>query len=194
MLHCQNPECLKSSCTQCGLADHIPLRCDEVEKDDQVALRTRVEQEMTAALLRACWRCRKSFYKTEGCNHMTCSCGGEMCYLCGKKLQKNEWRQHFSNPPPSEGGRGAGGDWTKTNDGRCRLYVNSDKLNSSRVTDAGQRAYREGVAETGVELHELHGVHGLAGAGKGKAKGKGKGKGKGEGRAGQVRGTGGRPP
>ena len=41
------------------------------------------QQEMTAALLRACWRCRKSFYKTEGCNHMTCaSCRHDFCWLC----------------------------------------------------------------------------------------------------------------
>ena len=34
------------------------------------------------SMLRECWQCKKLFYREGGCNHMTCSCGAHMCYIC----------------------------------------------------------------------------------------------------------------
>ncbi len=44
---CQNPECGKESCRLCGELAHIPLRCEEVEKDAEVRKRTYIENKMT---------------------------------------------------------------------------------------------------------------------------------------------------
>lgn len=49
---CLNPDCMKESCRSCKEPSHIPLRCDEIEKDGDVQARTYVENKMTEALLR----------------------------------------------------------------------------------------------------------------------------------------------
>ena len=79
---CQNPECGKESCRLCHELSHIPQRCEEVENDAEVKKRTYIENAMTEALIRQCWKCKKPIIKQGGCNHMTCVCGAEMCYLC----------------------------------------------------------------------------------------------------------------
>ncbi|KAL3284083.1 hypothetical protein HHI36_018251, partial [Cryptolaemus montrouzieri] len=48
---CQNPDCLKETCRLCKEASHVPLRCDEVEKDADVKNRVYIENKMTEALL-----------------------------------------------------------------------------------------------------------------------------------------------
>ncbi|MFN9955782.1 MAG: Rcat domain-containing protein [bacterium] len=30
-----------------------------------------------------CYNCKFWVEKTEGCDHMTCKCGAEFCYICG---------------------------------------------------------------------------------------------------------------
>lgn len=67
----------------CGEISHIPLRCDEVMKTRQTEERRFVESRMSEAMLRTCWKCKKKFFKVEGCNCITCVCGAKMCYLCG---------------------------------------------------------------------------------------------------------------
>ncbi len=87
IFHCQNPDCGKESCRLCKEISHIPLRCDEVEKDSEVRKRTYIENKMTEALIRQCWKCKKPFLKSDGCNKMTCECGAQMCYLCRKPVR-----------------------------------------------------------------------------------------------------------
>ena len=61
---------------------HVPLTCDEVEKDSEVRARTLLENVATEAMIRQCPKCSNRFYKEDGCNKMKCSCGQSMCYLC----------------------------------------------------------------------------------------------------------------
>ena len=60
---CQNPDCGKESCRLCKEISHIPLRCEEVEKDAEVRKRTFIENKMTEAMVRRCWKCSKPFIK-----------------------------------------------------------------------------------------------------------------------------------
>ncbi|KAG0722239.1 E3 ubiquitin-protein ligase RNF216 [Chionoecetes opilio] len=82
VLECLNPECLKESCRVCKEPSHIPLRCEEVERDDQKDARTVLENKMAEAMIRQCPKCEKRFVTEGGCNKMTCACGTVMCYLC----------------------------------------------------------------------------------------------------------------
>ena len=84
---CQNPDCGKESCRLCKEFSHIPLRCEEVEKDAEVRKRTYIEKKMTEAMIRNCWKCQKPFVKADGCNKMTCDCGASMCYLCRQPVR-----------------------------------------------------------------------------------------------------------
>ena len=70
VLDCPNVDCGRSSCRHCKEESHIPLRCDEVEKEVEKDLRLSIEERMTEARLRTCpnTKCGKKFYKTEGCN------------------------------------------------------------------------------------------------------------------------------
>lgn len=77
----------------CNEPNHIPLRCEEVEKEKETSYRTFVENKMTEAMIRTCWHCKKRFFKVEGCNKMTCTCGASMCYLCRKPIKDYD---HFS--------------------------------------------------------------------------------------------------
>ena len=123
---CGNPECGKQTCRLCGEESHIPLTCEEVEKDDEVKARTKVENAMTEAMLRECVKCKKKFFKEEGCNKMTCECGQTMCYLCRKPVS-NDYKHFY----------GQGGTPKK---GLCPLWSNVSKLHTDEVTDAAKKA------------------------------------------------------
>ena len=85
---CQNPDCGKESCRLCKEISHIPLRCEEVEKDAETRKRTYIENKMSEALIRKCYKCHKPFVKLDGCNKMTCpDCGAQMCYLCKQPVR-----------------------------------------------------------------------------------------------------------
>lgn len=60
------------------------LSCDEAAAavDAADAARLRLEEALTAAVLRQCHRCGLQFQKVVGCNSMTCRCGAHSCYLC----------------------------------------------------------------------------------------------------------------
>merc|ERR1712179_580770 len=49
-----------STCRLCGEESHVPLSCDEVEKDGEVVARTKLEDAMTEAMVRACVKCKRS--------------------------------------------------------------------------------------------------------------------------------------
>ena len=85
VLKCLNPDCLKESCRLCQEPNHIPLRCNEVEKKSEVAMRTFIENYISEAVMRACHKCGKKFFKNTGCNKMTCICGATSCYACKAK-------------------------------------------------------------------------------------------------------------
>jgi len=140
VLTCLNDGCMKSSCRLCKEPSHIPLRCDEVEKKEQTDVRIQLENQMTEALLKSCWKCKRKFYKEEGCNHMTCTCGAQMCYVCGEPLKKN-WKDHF----------GDGKDKNK----KCKLFMDTKKFNQRVVTQAGKEALKELKKREAYNPHEI---------------------------------------
>jgi len=56
-------ECGKESCRMCREISHIPLRCEEVEKDVEVRKRTYIENKMAEALIRTCYKCKRPYVK-----------------------------------------------------------------------------------------------------------------------------------
>lgn len=96
VFRCLNPECLKETCRLCKEPNHLPLRCSEIEKSDEVNMRTWIENKVTEAMIRECHQCGKRFFKVEGCNMMHCVCGAAMCYLCRVAIPPKIGYKHFS--------------------------------------------------------------------------------------------------
>ena len=125
---CANPECGKESCRLCHEMSHIPLRCEEVEKDAEVRKRTYIENKMSEALIRHCWKCHKPFLKTDGCNKMTCQCGAQSCYICRQPVKDYS---HFY-------GQGA-----QPLAGKCPLFSDNNRLHESDVAKGAKEAKNE---------------------------------------------------
>ncbi|XP_018022152.1 uncharacterized protein LOC108678287 isoform X2 [Hyalella azteca] len=125
IFNCLNPECLKDTCRLCKELSHIPLRCEEVETKSQLSARTYLENQMSEAMVRECYKCGQRFIKEDGCNKMVCSCGAVMCYLCKKPIRGYD---HFTDQ-----GRAAAGGLTPSENGKCALWSNSLKLHAEEV-------------------------------------------------------------
>ena len=124
IFRCLAPDCNRESCRLCKEPSHIPLRCDELEKSEEVKLRTAVEEKMSEALMRTCWKCSKKFLKEEGCNKMTCPCGASMCYLCRQPVKDYD---HFSENDPK----------------KCPLWMESEVVHAKEVQNAAKSAKAE---------------------------------------------------
>lgn len=156
---CQREECGKESCRLCKEENHIPLRCHEVEKKDQMSFRKTVEEAMSDAYIRECPGCKSKgvssrFFKGGAdCNKMTCpKCKGWVCYECGKQIEKKVGYGHFCQHPLDVKQKSCD-KCTK-----CSLWSGSAqdlaKAEKKRVLQAGQKAshsYRAEHAEDELE-------------------------------------------
>lgn len=68
---CANPECEKVSCRRCKAISHVPSSCEEHAKDNKINSRHKIEETMTAAMIRSCNKCKKQFIKDLGCNKVS---------------------------------------------------------------------------------------------------------------------------
>lgn len=116
VVRCFDPECGKVTCRWCKEPDHRPLRCEEVEKDGEVRIRTFLEEHVAEGVMKRCPnpKCRKPCEKTEGCNHITCPCGTHSCYLCGEKINASKPYDHYK-----DGSQGGGANNSIS---RCTVY------------------------------------------------------------------------
>jgi TRIAD3 protein (E3 ubiquitin-protein ligase RNF216) len=131
---CENPKCRKVSCRLCQAETHIPLSCEEFRKDSKLSLRHKVEEAMSAALIRNCNKCKHPFVKDHGCNKMTCTrCGNVQCYVCSKDVKDY---QHFRDSHIGGG----------TN-GTCPLHDNVEERHEQEVKKAADEAKAKVLAE-----------------------------------------------
>ncbi|KAF8724076.1 hypothetical protein HU200_021089 [Digitaria exilis] len=82
-------KCRGSFCLSCKVPWHDRMSCHEYKRlypharpEDGLLKNLAMKQ-----LWRRCVRCRHMIELAEGCYHMTCVCGHEFCYTCGK-----EWK------------------------------------------------------------------------------------------------------
>lgn len=100
---CRKTDCEKVSCRICKSESHLPLSCDEYKQENRISERHVVEEARTAALLKQCPQCNVPIFKDEGCNRLSCPCGGTLCDFCGKNITGVGY-SHFSG----EGANGRG--------------------------------------------------------------------------------------
>ncbi|XP_026675967.1 uncharacterized protein LOC103524893 [Diaphorina citri] len=96
------------------------------------ACRKFVEDKLSEALIRECYKCHRKFVKENtGCNHITCPvCGAHMCYVCRQPLDPKRIYQHFV---------GQGGSDTK----KCPLFSNANLLHVEALENVAQAVDRE---------------------------------------------------
>ncbi|VDN20151.1 unnamed protein product [Gongylonema pulchrum] len=72
IFHCLNPICQKESCRECHGESHVPLRCEEVEKDFETKKRKFIEERMSEAVIRKCPQCMQR--ECHGESHVPLRC------------------------------------------------------------------------------------------------------------------------
>ncbi|CAH1774638.1 unnamed protein product [Owenia fusiformis] len=98
---CQNSSCMKECCRYCKTdwKEHFGIPCNEIEKTDETKIRLKFEEQMTAAKVRSCHKCKTGITKSDGCNKMTCRCGAKMCYICrAPNIDYNHFCRHMREP------------------------------------------------------------------------------------------------
>jgi TRIAD3 protein (E3 ubiquitin-protein ligase RNF216) len=141
---CANPECEKISCRRCKSISHIPITCEQHAKDNKINSRHKVEEAMTAALVRSCNKCTKHFIKESGCNKMSChSCGNLQCYVCSQNIRDYN---HFDQNP-----RGTAAMAGSSKSKLCPLYDNVEERHEREVKEA-EAAARAQVVEDNPDV------------------------------------------
>ncbi|CAI2367656.1 unnamed protein product [Moneuplotes crassus] len=83
------PSCSKVHCLKCKVPWHEGWTCEKYSKikeaspDDQMFYKLANETKF-----QQCSQCKFWVQKKEGCDHITCRCGYEFCYICGGKHQE----------------------------------------------------------------------------------------------------------
>ncbi|KAL6863832.1 hypothetical protein J3F83DRAFT_762164 [Trichoderma novae-zelandiae] len=121
------PSCSSATCRECGGRSHRGLPC-RAEGDDEA-----LWDMMDANGLVGCPECGIVITLMDGCNHMTCVCGAEFCFLCGEDWEfdcncplynARELRVPIRRRP---------GRWPITRGGRAHLADGSEQLVPNRV-------------------------------------------------------------
>ncbi|KAK8125118.1 uncharacterized protein PG998_000877, partial [Apiospora kogelbergensis] len=108
--------CKASSCSRHDLPWHKGETCEAYDKRTRRQRKgDKASEKKVKEMTKSCPRCHKDVYKYTGCDHITCVCGHEWCYLClgeyshdrNSFLQCKHRREcrYFRNPPNYEGGR-----------------------------------------------------------------------------------------
>merc|ERR1712232_1031422 len=90
------PHCSKRFCPRCAAAPHRG-QCGTNDSAGELS------QLMESEGWRRCPHCGVLCERAEGCQFMTCSCGGSFCYLCGDKLTEEQHMKHFAGFPGAQG-------------------------------------------------------------------------------------------
>ncbi|RPA98733.1 hypothetical protein L873DRAFT_1008913 [Choiromyces venosus 120613-1] len=70
------PKCSGKSCFTCRIPWHASRTCAEVKEEE------RVNEELFEKITKICPGCGIRVEKADGCDHMTCRCKTEWCWLC----------------------------------------------------------------------------------------------------------------
>lgn len=95
MLQC--PDCDTRFCYECSDIWHPTMSCRKFartreKRESRVVTRRKKREEantrrwMKENKTIKCSRCSALVQRAEGCNHMTCTCGHEFCWLCGETI------------------------------------------------------------------------------------------------------------
>lgn len=90
--------CKKEYCSECLFDHNLNITCDQAKTERDPNLTDAASIAWIMENTRQCIQCGNAVERNKGCNHMTCKCGYEFCYVCGKKW--GSLSCPFYNHPP----------------------------------------------------------------------------------------------
>ncbi|PTB61868.1 hypothetical protein BBK36DRAFT_1173105 [Trichoderma citrinoviride] len=72
-------KCLRPVCTICCQRPHPEGPCPGLERDANSVLDKKTKERLG---IKDCPRCSRLMEKSDGCDHMACSCGAHVCWVC----------------------------------------------------------------------------------------------------------------
>ncbi|KAG7102029.1 E3 ubiquitin-protein ligase ARI9 like [Verticillium longisporum] len=83
--------CGDNTCRACRRASHPGRPCTEEAEDEML------KDLMDEKGWSSCPRCSRIIELTAGCNHVTCRCGAEFCFLCGEPFRFTHQCPRYGN-------------------------------------------------------------------------------------------------
>jgi len=91
--HCTCKDCGLFFCVRGCSNPHPGKTCEEQKRDvNNIKNDELFNQVKNNQRWKDCPGCRKTVQKIQGCNHITCTCGFQFCYVCGTK-----WKSFLCN-------------------------------------------------------------------------------------------------
>ncbi|KAI1136910.1 hypothetical protein F5Y05DRAFT_90380 [Hypoxylon sp. FL0543] len=108
--------CKRYLCVRHNVPWHKGETCEEYERRTRRQRRNdKASEEHVKEIAKPCPGCKKNVHKYSGCDHVTCICGHEWCWLCFGRYYRDEHDflqchhtrecRYHDNPPNYEGGR-----------------------------------------------------------------------------------------
>ena len=93
LMRCPNERCGFSTCFNCREEWHADATCDEFQqwKRENSQADERF-QRWSNDHAKPCPKCTMPIEKNGGCNHVTCRCKHEFCWLCLEPYKRGHWR------------------------------------------------------------------------------------------------------
>lgn len=82
------PNCLNRYCLKCRCIYHEKYSCKDFSKINYDQNDIKFIKFVKGANFKQCPKCKYWVEKSDGCNHMTCRCRFEFCYICGGTYNK----------------------------------------------------------------------------------------------------------
>ncbi|KAI1762957.1 hypothetical protein GGR53DRAFT_499500 [Hypoxylon sp. FL1150] len=110
------PACKHSLCVRHHVPWHSGETCDEYDRRTKIQRKNeKASEKHVKEIAKPCPGCKKNVHKFDGCDHVTCICGHEWCWLCFGTYYHDEQGflqcrhtqecRYRENPPNYEGGR-----------------------------------------------------------------------------------------
>ncbi|KAL5398791.1 hypothetical protein PMIN06_008422 [Paraphaeosphaeria minitans] len=79
---CDNDDCFQATCCYCKtlLADGAESHVCKINVEDE-----KFKETVAKRGFKECFFCGATIELAEACNHITCGCGNNFCYICGKE-------------------------------------------------------------------------------------------------------------
>lgn len=89
------PDCRNECCFECGLSHGSSDKCHVNDGDAQVLKSLLSERGVDAGKqYKKCPKCSKLVSKLDGCNHITCACAYEWCWICGGRYSRYHYKSY----------------------------------------------------------------------------------------------------